>query len=1150
MQWAPIVDPTDLAGGQRLRGLIADEITVVAVEPNGPGSATVTYRTDAGRLGDRVVTVADVAGIEVRASGARWGFDGDAEKFSAAMEANRIRMAGRYDPMMALATSTVRPLPHQIRAVYEELLPRTPLRFLLADDPGAGKTVMAGLYAKELMLRGDCRRLLIVAPGGLVDQWQDELRDKFGIDAVILTRELVAVSHDGDPFPGNPVMIARMDQLARSDELCTHLERSHWDLVVVDEAHRMSANWYGGEIDKTRRYQLGEVLGRVARHMLLMSATPHAGKEDSFQAFLALLDPDRFAGQYRAEAHRRDTSGLMRRMVKEELLTFEGRPLFPERRAETVPYTLSPGELALYEAVTAYVRNEMNRADAVEDGRRRTVGFALTVLQRRLASSTHAVTRSLERRRARLGARRHEMDWSTPDPAVTARPQLLKDAMRYDTDEYDAEEIEQLEEDVLDAATAARSLAELDAEILALDELVALARRVREAGTDTKWAQLSSLFHDPALRGPDGRPRKIIVFTEHRDTLDYLTERLRNLLGDPDAVQTIHGGTHRLERKQTREEFTNEPGRLVLVATDAAGEGLNLQAAHLMVNYDLPWNPNRIEQRFGRIHRIGQEHVCRLWNLVAAETREGQVFTRLLQKMEEQRKAYGGKLFDVLGEAFADTPLAALMLDAIRYGDDPARREEIERVVDAQVADGCHKLVEERALAREGLGAVELERIRRQMEEAQARRLQPHYVHVCFERSFRALGGRMVAREGRRFEIRHVPATIRERAAVPLASAYHRVTFEPDEVRGTGRAAAELLAPGSPLLDTVLELIAERGADAVAAGTVLFDADDPGDQPRLVVALTETVVDGLEEPVSRRFSYVEIRPDGSVTDAGPGPYNDLTPLPDEARDAAARVLAQPWLSDGVERRAASWAADSTVAEHTLAVRQRLEPEIAKTRNLVRARLTEQMNYLYRTASDLRSAAPDKRRRRLSPDTLEAQARELERRLTTRLADLDAQARLSARPPVLTGAAVVIPAGLVGGEFGRYARDTAATERRAVDLVLAAEREIGRVPVEMPHNNKGYDVMSTAPDGSRVFIEVKGRVSGADTFEVTFSEVMFGKNMGREHRLALVSVHPDGAAHDAVRYLTDRFRTVDIDAIGATRVTLDWRRTWEAGLPPH
>src|SRR5699024_7759067 len=330
---------------------------------------------------------------------------------------------------------------------------------------------------------------------------------------------------------------------------------------------------------------------------------------------------------------------------------------------------------------------------------------------------------------------------------------------------------------------------ELEAEIAALDQLVALAVWVRDSGTDRKWAELRTLLLDRALlRAPDGTPRKLIVFTEHRDTLDHLATQIEGLLGRPDAVLTIHGGTPRARRHALRERFTHDPTAQVLVATDAAGEGLNLQAAHLMINYDLPWNPNRIEQRFGRIHRIGQEHVCRLWNLVASDTREGQVFTRLLEKMDAQRSAYGGRLFDVLGEAFSDRPLRQLLVDAMRYGDDPARMRELHRVVDAEVSEGLKSLVSERALARESLNPLELERMRAAMDEARARRLQPHYVESFFRAAFGALGGAMSRREGTRFEVTHVPGPLRRTphaVGSPIARRYHRVTFDPEDVDRT-----------------------------------------------------------------------------------------------------------------------------------------------------------------------------------------------------------------------------------------------------------------------------------------------------------------------------------------------------------------------------
>ncbi|OPX16272.1 SNF2-related protein, partial [Gordonia sp. i37] len=528
----------------RLQGRWSGPVELVSVNRLGDSAASIVVRDADGSV-DAEMVFADELGSTITAAddvASPWSFTADPIQFKLAAEALRIRMAGAHDPMLAIATSDISPLPHQIRAVYGELLPRMPLRFLLADDPGAGKTVMAGLYAKELILRGDLARMLIVAPGGLVDQWQDELDSKFGISTTLLSRDLIDASVDGDPFAAHPFLIARMDQLARDDNLLQQLAHSEWDLVVVDEAHRMSANWWGGELRKTKRFHLGQLLGGITRHLLLMTATPHAGSEDNFQAFLSLLDPDRFEGQPRGGATT-DTSGLMRRMVKEDLLTFDGRPLFPERIAETVPYRLSDDERDLYDAVTHYVREEMNRAEQHSDSpQRRTVGFALTVLQRRLASSTHAILRSLERRRDRLASKRTEM--------ASGRYSVVEDGLRLprpdqfdDPDEWSAEEYEHIEEEVVDAATAARTVAELDVEIALLDDLVALATRVRNSGVDRKWAELRSLLSDRSLlRDQSGAPRKLIIFTEHRDTLDYLARQIRNILGDDDAVLTIHGG--------------------------------------------------------------------------------------------------------------------------------------------------------------------------------------------------------------------------------------------------------------------------------------------------------------------------------------------------------------------------------------------------------------------------------------------------------------------------------------------------------------------------------------------------------------------------------------------------------------------------------
>ncbi len=1147
----------DLQSGVMLIGVASEPVTIVAVDRYGTEAVTVTFKDASGGLGQQVLYRLDEERLRIATPQARWGFDADPADFRVATEALRIRMAGLHDPMVAVASSAVDPLPHQIRAVYGELLPRTPLRFVLADDPGAGKTVMAGLYAKELMLRGDLSRMLIVAPGSLVEQWQDELATKFGIAAELLSRELIASCVDTNPFDRHPILIARMDQLARNDDLLVLLDSSEWDLIVVDEAHRMSASWWGGQLDTTRRYQLGQKLGEITRHLLLMTATPHSGNEASFQAFMALVDPDRFEGEYREGAHTTDTSGLMRRVVKEELLTFEGKPLFPERIAETVPYTLSDGEQHLYEEVTRYVREEMNKAGQLgnDNPRARTVGFALTVLQRRLASSTHAIVRSLQRRRDRLESKRRDM--------LTPQPRLLDDttlgARLADPDELDSHELEDLEEQVVDAATAARTVAELDVEIAQLQKLVALAEQVRDSGEDRKWAELRSLLLDAdLLRDPQGAPRKLIVFTEHKDTLFYLTEQIRNILGRPDAVVTIHGGTRREERRGIREQFTHNPTTQVLVATDAAGEGLNLQAAHLMINYDLPWNPNRIEQRFGRIHRIGQKHTCRLWNLVAAGTREGQVFTRLLEKMETQRRAYGGRLFDVLGDAFADQPLRGLLMDAVRYGDDPAQLDKLNQIIDAEVARGLSDLLDERALARESLDPHELERLRREMDEARARKLQPHYIAAFFKDAFARAGGRLTRREAGRFEITNVPAALRARqrpgAALPIASRYHRVTFDTANIDADGGTRAEFLAPGHPLLDTVLDATIETHRHALESGTVLFDPTDPGEQPRLIVAVTGEIIDGTGQVVSKRFEFIALTPDGQATSCGPAPYLDLHPLPDTARTAADSVLAQAWLAGGVDRLAESWAIAHAQPQHLDEVRSRVLPLVEKTRTAVHKRLTQQVNYLDSEAARIRDSNSSAQRGRptknkQNPERLEARARDLEARLDARTTELDRHARLAAKPPRVEGAALIIPAGMLPGPVATYARDTARVERRAVDAILAAERALGRVPEEMPHNNKGYDIRSLDADGRYVFIEVKGRVEGAEDFTVTFNEVLYGKNVPDQHRLALVAVSDQGPDHDQLRYVHEPFRRIDMGDLAATEVRLDWAKTWAKGTSP-
>ncbi|WP_047869760.1 helicase-related protein [Nocardiopsis sp. RV163] len=1132
----------EIEQGLQIEGVIPSEpITVLFAQWHGASAVELTYKSAKGELDQRVLFRRDEERLRVARSDSR-AFDADAADFKLAAEAQRIGLAGLFDPMLAVATSDVEPLPHQIRAVYGELLPRTPLRFLLADDPGSGKTIMAGLYIKELILRDDVTRCLIVAPGGLVEQWQDELFLKFGLHFDLLTNDLTDSNVNTSVFDTHPFLIARMDHLARNESLLNTLRNSEWDLVVVDEAHRMGAQRFGGRVNRTRRVQLGELLGEITRHLLLMTATPHSGKEEDFQLFLTLLDRDRFEG--RAGSTSTDTSGIMRRMVKEDLLTFDGRRLFPERIAETVPYELTVLEYDLYEQVTAYVREGMNRAERLGGTRRNSIGFALTVLQRRLASSPEAIHRSLVRRAERLELRKRAvLSGDHRDPSPTLDHGLL------DGGEYGAREIERLEDALLDTATAARTVEELEAEINDLAGLIRTARTVRDSGQDRKWTELSRILQDHLLvHDRHGEPRKLIVFTEHRDTLAYLVSRVRALHGQETSVVTIHGGMNRRERRAVTEEFTHNHDCRILIATDAAGEGLNLQAAHLMVNYDLPWNPNRIEQRFGRIHRIGQTEVCRLWNLVAANTREGMVFTRLLDKIDEQRRAYGGKVFDVLGESFTSTPLRELLTEAIRYGEHPETRARMHQVIDASVGEGLDELLSEQSLTSGPFPDAELRDLRARMDEARARRLQPHYIETAFRSAFARLGGRMVHREKGRYEITHVPASVRTTGNRNIASSYTRVTFSPGHARPEGRERAELLAPGQPLHDAVMEETLRRHAGALNSGTVLVSPSL--EEPRLLVGVVEEVTDGTGSVVDRRLGYSYVDEYGTVTPAGPAAYLDCAPAPDTAAVAAARRWT--WMARARET-AMSWIIGHRLPGYVNQVRPRREAELGRTRDLVTRRLRSESARLRADSDAARQRELCGEQPKESSESLARKATELDLRLQRRLGEIERQRHMSARPPRILTSALVLPAAMIeqdpaaGSLFG--ARETKEVERRGIDAVLAVERALGRTPHEQAFNNPGYDILSVQSGGEQIRIEVKARMEGARDFFVTHNEVLTARNAAPRYRLALVRVDARGAAYDEVRYLADPFATTDLGGFEATGVLGDWGGAWAKARKP-
>jgi hypothetical protein len=786
------------------------------------------------------------------------------------------------------------------------------------------------------------------------------------------------------------------------------------------------------------------------------------------------------------------------------------------------------------------------------------VGFALTILQRRLASSPEAIYQSLRRRRERLQKRLREEQVLKRGAEVclylTAGLPSYDEEDLDDLDEAPAAEVEEVQDQVVDQASAAQTIAELQAEIGTLQHLEQLALQVRNSRADRKWDELSKLLQNNAeMFDSHGHRRKLVLFTEHRDTLNYLAERIRALVGRPEAVVTIHGGVGREDRRKAQDAFTQDRDVDILVATDAAGEGINLQRAHLMVNYDLPWNPNRLEQRFGRIHRIGQTEVCHLWNLVASETREGDVYQRLLEKLDEERAALGGQVFDVLGQLrFDDQPLRELLLRAIRYGEQPEVRARLYAVVDQALDRGrLRSLLEGRALAHDAMDVTRVRQIRADMERAEARRLQPHFIAEFFLEAFRQLGGSIHEREPKRYEIKHVPAVIctRDRAigrGEPVLAKYERITFEKDLISVPGKPLAAFVCPGQPLLDATLDLMIERHRDLLRRGAVLVDDADPGDGVRVLVYLEHAIQDarqdrqGNRRVVSRRFQFVTLDAQGHAQAAGPAPYLDCRSLT-EAEQAVLTQLELPaWVKSDVESRAAEYAIAHLVPEHLAEVRGRKEELIARTRSAVQERLTKEINYWDHRAIRLEEQErAGKGNTKLNSQKARERANELAARLQKRLAELEQERQLAPLPPHAVGGALIVPAGLLrrlqGQEPPTFATDTKASERQAMEAVLAVERELGFRPRDVSAERLGYDIESAVPGTGRLrFIEVKGRAVGAQTVTVTKNEILTGLNQPDGFILALVLLGGDQPPQ--VRYVRRPFQKEP--DFGATSVNYD------------
>lgn len=1175
----------DIKKDSQVRGIQSDEVVrIVQIEPVGDVALTVYYKDSQGRLGEQMLFRSDESRLELAKAGRPWAFDAPGAEFKLGLEAFRISQAAMFDPMMAVHTSNVEPLPHQISAVYESMLPRQPLRFVLADDPGSGKTIMAGLLIRELLMRADAKRILIVCPGSLSEQWQDELLEKFGVVFDIFSKEKQEQCATGNYFDEANQLICRLDQLSRNEDYQAKLKNTDWDLIIVDEAHKLSAHYYGNKIDKTKRFQLGELLGSITRHFLLMTATPHNGKEEDFQIWLSLLDGDRFYGKFREGAHKVDVSDMMRRMIKEDLLKFDGTKLFPERKAYTVNYKLSDLEAELYAEVTTYVREEMNRADKLSGKKKNTIGFALTQLQRRLASSPEAIFQSLKRRCKRLEARLDETKLVARGQSI-GRDGVAETVGNYSVqktidlpdnfDELDedlnAEEYETFAEQVVDQATAAETIPELEAEIISLKSLERQAFNVVQSNMDKKWEELSCLLQNNSeMVTPTGSHRKMIIFTEHKDTLNYLSSKIIDMLGNSNAVRIIYGGTNRDERRKIQEEFRNDPEVLILVATDAAGEGVNLQNANLMVNYDLPWNPNRLEQRFGRIHRIGQTEICHLWNMVANETREGEVFQKLFSKIEVEKEALGGKVFDVLGEAFDNVSLKDLLMEAIRYGEDPEVKARMNEVIDVALdTERLKDILRRNALVEQNMGLDELYSVKEEMEKAEARKLQPYFIRSFFTEAFQTLGGEIRPRESGRFEIRHVPAAIRERDRIigetrtPVLKKYERICFEKDVIRQYNKPMADLIHPGHPLMHACTDLVLQAHRPKLKQGAIMVDPNDDGLVPKVLFMVDHSVreASGIAgkgpRVASRRLQFVEIDEKDNALNAGWAPHLDLLPIDDYDRNLVGDILQAPWLNNDLEALALGHASQKLVPEHYNEIKLRRRHQADKILAAVKERLVKEITYWSDRYIKLKDDVNVGKQPRMQPEMARRRVDDLTARLEQREAELSAMKNVFSSTPIVMGGALIIPQGLLAYRKGetQFAVDAGARariERVAMDAVMELEKSFRHEVKDVGAEKCGWDITSRPPlnpNGSMKsdrHIEVKGRAKGQSTITVSRNEVIYGLNQTDQFILAIVIV--DAYTHEGPFYILNPFK-VEPD-FGVASINYDLNELLSKAVAPE
>jgi superfamily II DNA or RNA helicase len=1055
-----------------------EPVIINKIQPLGKMVSLNFVGVNSKKQNSKVITLEEFEKLIIVSEEGSFNFTGNPIRFSLFAEAERINTAYQFDPLFAVNCSIVDPLPHQVEAVYKYLLPLPKIRFLLADDTGAGKTIMTGLLIKELLMRGLSERILIVTPGGLTKQWQeDEMGIKFNIPFTLVNRE--RFNSDPTVFHTASKIVTSIDFLSQEDILNV-VGQTHWDLIVFDECHKLSAYDYGTKQYLSQRYKAAYTMSHQCEHLLLLTATPHRGRKDTFKKLLQLLDEDIFAtddiaAQRIKELEHNGINKFFIRRLKEDMKDWNGSPLFKLRYTKTVAYELTNEEKILYDAVTDYLTVKKEEAS---ESKNIHVSLALTVMQRRLVSSIFAIKNTLERRYKALQS---IVDETNKNPNLWSQRHKLEG---FDVD--DIEDFEELEDDERDALenilsdprkfklfTTSKSLQEIKQEAIEVKGLFDMAQTLFSKNQEEKkFQQLQDLLKS---NGVLENGEKLVIFTEHKDTLIYLEERLTKSGGY--KVATIHGGKNVDERREAQRAFASKDTQ-ILIATDAAGEGINLQFCRLLINWDIPWNPNRLEQRMGRIHRYGQKQDVIVFNMVANNTKEGKVLERLLTKLDIIRESMGDdRVYDVIQDVLENVKLDQI-INSVFNGQETDLDTFLSQDTEVLKLRFAEKIREQKETLAHS--KVDFKDARILKDSSDEKRLQPIYVRLFFEKAFRSIGGAFTELRKSIYQINSLPESIAQTLKqdyniFPQSIKQIKFCFDKQiflEYQAIGDlGTVHYINPGNPLFDSLIKVIRNIYREDMLRGTVLISADDK--EPYFAFFVKSQIIDNRptkadDSVVDERLLMVYKTENGEFQFTSPAKFIDLHTPSDFTKPSTPPQIIN---SDEVVQ----WSFEN-ITMHQF---EETQEHVSKDANDRKGYLETAFSHII---MDLQSEISSLQSKVLLGDqkaqdkVLKKQDRvnELFDKKKQRLENLELMGQINPKAPEILGCAYVIPLTQIEyqGHYGMSRDDEA--ESIAMDFALAYERDNGWNPEDVSANNEGYDIRSTSSEGLKRYIEVKGR----------------------------------------------------------------------------